>query len=185
MASLARTRALQRFHLFGLVVVLVVVAEQMQQAVDDEMGDMVRERLAFQCGLARDRLGGEHDVAQHRRQRRRLAATGKPGKDRTLVGLSLPRHSAFSARIWASSVKTTLSSAAGRPAGPSLGERGADRRVDQAAKLGFVRPVARLDQDIDLDRVSGRVMRIARRRCIGRLRFSPAPRPRAILASRS
>ena len=37
-------------------------------------------------------------------------ASGKAGKDRTLVGLSLPRQPALRVRIWASSVKTTLSS---------------------------------------------------------------------------
>ena len=37
-------------------------------------------------------------------------STGNAGKDSTLVGLSLPRHSALSVLIWASSVKTTLSS---------------------------------------------------------------------------
>src|SRR5207249_4711292 len=36
----------------------------------------------------------------------------KAGKDKTLVGLSLPRHSALRVPIWASSEKTTLSSEA-------------------------------------------------------------------------
>ncbi len=56
------------------------------------------------------------------------ALTGNAGNDSTLVGLSLPRHSAFRVWIDASSVKTTLSSLAAL----------FSPRLDQAASTDFL-----------------------------------------------
>src|SRR6185312_7519492 len=61
--------ALQPLHLVGFRVGLVVVAEQMQQAMDHEMGDVVLQRLVFQYAFARHRLRCQNDIAQHGRHR--------------------------------------------------------------------------------------------------------------------
>ena len=69
----------------------MIEAQQMQQAVHDEMLKMVRRRDAALRGLARNGLGRQHDVAQIALRHR---LTGRPawnGKDSTLVGASLPR----------------------------------------------------------------------------------------------
>ena len=105
---------LQTLHRLRLAVVLVVVAEQMQETVHRKMGEMVANGLAFGPDFARDRLVGDRDVAEHGRPAaaspsRRVRATAA-GKDSTLVGLSLPRHCALSARIAESSVSTIASS---------------------------------------------------------------------------
>ena len=98
MASRASIRRSSRFHLLGLGVGLVIIADQMQKAMDDEMGQMVVERLAFQARPRAPRSPRPARFAQHRRQRSPRRG-GKAGKDSTLVGLSLPRQPALSARM--------------------------------------------------------------------------------------
>ncbi len=92
MPSAASARAFQAFHFLCLSVVHVIIAEKMQKAMNHEMGEMVLERLAFKCRLARDRLAGKNNVAQHRFRAFARRDVGRPGKDSTLVGLSMPRH---------------------------------------------------------------------------------------------
>ncbi len=55
--------ALQAFHLFGVAIVLVVMAEQVQKPVDGEVGQVVAEWLALGRRLAGGRLIGDDDVA--------------------------------------------------------------------------------------------------------------------------
>ena len=90
---------------------------------------MVGERYAKLPGLARERLEGERDVAERPIARREAgvlpdalwAAPGGPdraagkagpaeGKESTLVGLSIPRQRALSARNAASSARLRLTS---------------------------------------------------------------------------
>src|SRR5690349_19091291 len=64
-AVLFQNLRLQGFHLFSVGIVLVVVADQMQKAVDRKMAQMMRERLSLLIGLALGRLIGDGDVAEH------------------------------------------------------------------------------------------------------------------------
>ncbi len=175
--------ALERFHLLGLGVGLVIVAEQMQQAVDDEMGDMVLERLVFQsrflatvsaASTMSPSIGGSGPPF----------GNGKAGKDRTLVGLSLPRQPALRVRIWASSEKTMLSSE--RPAAP-VSAKAADTARSTSASAPPHRASRPPRRNIDVD--GNRKIPAAR---FYVFRHEPAsshqlsvPRPRASLASRS
>ena len=47
---------LETFHQFRFRLDFVVVAEEVQNAVNDQMGKMIRERLGFLLGLAHQRL---------------------------------------------------------------------------------------------------------------------------------
>ncbi len=55
---------LDSFHVFGFCVLDVIEAQEMQEAVDDEMLEMMARRDGHVGGLARDRLAGEDDVAE-------------------------------------------------------------------------------------------------------------------------
>ena len=91
MASLASARRSSASISSASCVGLVIVAEQMQEAMDDEMRDMVLQRLAFQFRLARHRLGGQHDVAEHRRQRSAgFDRKGRKGQDVGRLVLAAP-----------------------------------------------------------------------------------------------
>ena len=63
-ASCRRISRSALFHRLGVLVALVIVADQMQESMHGKMGDMMGERLALVAGLARDGLVGEHDVAE-------------------------------------------------------------------------------------------------------------------------
>ena len=91
-----------------LAIGLVVVAEQMKITVHGEMREMMREGLSSAAASRATVSIGDHDVAEMRRLGMCRAALA--GNDSTLVGLSMPRHCALSARIAASSVSTTASS---------------------------------------------------------------------------
>ena len=69
----------------------MVVAQQMQQAVHDEMLEMVPGLDAALGRLLLHRLGRQHDVAQVGAVVRRRSGRRWNGKDSTLVGASLPR----------------------------------------------------------------------------------------------
>src|SRR5215471_1985213 len=58
---------LQNFHRFGVVVRLVIVANQMQKAVHREMAQVVSERLVRLAGFPAYGLIGDRDVAEHPR----------------------------------------------------------------------------------------------------------------------
>ena len=93
MASLGKDAPLERFHHLGLGVGLVIIAEQMQEAMDNEMGDMVRRAA---CLPVPPRARPSRRPARCRRASaaaRCAGLSGKAGKDSTLVGLSLPRQS--------------------------------------------------------------------------------------------
>ena len=67
-AELRQDLAFESFHGLGVVVVFVVVADQMQEAVDREMAEMMIERLLFVVGFAPRGLIGDRDVAEHARR---------------------------------------------------------------------------------------------------------------------
>jgi hypothetical protein len=59
--------AFQRFHPVGVAGAFVIVAEEMQHAMHDQMPDVMGERFALRRRLARNRLEGQHDVAEEAR----------------------------------------------------------------------------------------------------------------------
>ena len=79
---------LERFHaLSPRPSLLVIEAEEMQNAVRDEMGEMIGEGLALLRRLARHRLVGEHDIAQEHgpavaRRTRRSGRTARSSRCR-------------------------------------------------------------------------------------------------------
>src|SRR5580704_4390964 len=86
-AELLQNLRLQGFHLFSVGVVLMIVADQMQKAVDRKVAQMMLERLSFRIGLAPRRLVGDRDVAEHARRIARLArAFGLQRRKRQHVG---------------------------------------------------------------------------------------------------
>ena len=95
------------FHCGGVVVALMIVADEMQETVHGKMGDMMSEWLVLGAGLRarwfqrRERC--RRDVVQ--------PAAFLAGNDSTLVAVSMPRQSRLSSRIAESSVRTIASSA--------------------------------------------------------------------------
>ena len=53
MPSCAQNLPFEIFHGFGVVVVLVVVSDQMQEPVDRQMAEVMIERFLFVIGLLR------------------------------------------------------------------------------------------------------------------------------------
>ena len=90
----------------------MIVASQMKQTVDDEVRGVVFERHGLFLGLAGAGLEGEGNVAEQSGgpsgARPSNSARSSIGNDRTLVGLSLPRHSRLSTWTSASEVNSRL-----------------------------------------------------------------------------
>ena len=84
---------LPRLHPLRLVVVLVIVAQEVQRAVDDEVGQMVGAAACPSAAASRAHgLQRDDDIAQEPRlPRRRRVRRRRPGKESTLVGRSWPR----------------------------------------------------------------------------------------------
>ena len=82
---------LQPLHLDGLRLRFVVIANQVQKTVQDKMLHMVGRLKAALRGLLGNRLGRQHDITQVAIGLPVRAARGSEGKERTLVGISLPR----------------------------------------------------------------------------------------------
>ena len=102
-------RAFRLLHRLGILFPLVIVSQEVQEAVHGKVGDMMGERLALAAGLSFDRFIGHDDVAD----KRRIARSAAVGNDRTFVAASTPRQSRLSRRIAESSVSTITSSALG------------------------------------------------------------------------
>src|SRR5882757_5090121 len=66
-AELCENLAFEALHRFGIVVLFVVVADQVQEAVHGEMAQMMTERLLLFIGLTACRLEGDRDIAEHAR----------------------------------------------------------------------------------------------------------------------
>ena len=188
MASLASARALDRLHRFGVLVVLVIMAQKMQQAMDHEMRNMVLQRLAFQFRLALQpsrrparcrRASAESLSADFGRKGRKgqhvgrlvLAAPfgvqlldmGVVGKDDAELRSALACHMRLG------------KARCGPPLRPGL---------EASASAGQA-PASTRTSIVDLGRVVWRPSsRTAQRQRPSR-QSSPTPRPRAILASRS
>src|SRR4051794_10856623 len=71
--------ALEAFHRLGFAVGLVVVADEVQKAMDREMAEVMVERFLFVIGLAAGGLISDGDVAEHPRRAGivRLAPAGR------------------------------------------------------------------------------------------------------------
>src|SRR3954463_15462897 len=67
-AELRENLLFETFHGFGVVVLFVIVADQMQETVDRKMTEMMVERLLFVIGLFARRLVGDGDIAEHARR---------------------------------------------------------------------------------------------------------------------
>lgn len=63
----AQNFALEALHCRGLSFAVVIVTQQMQEAVHGQMRQMVRERLTLPARLRGDGFMGEHDVADERK----------------------------------------------------------------------------------------------------------------------
>src|SRR5579863_3816212 len=59
---------LQRFHRLGFILRFVIVADQMQKAVNREMAEMMMERLFLFVGFLARRLVGDGNIAEHARR---------------------------------------------------------------------------------------------------------------------
>ena len=105
---------LKIFHQFRLRLDLMVVAEEMQNAVNDQMGKMMAQGPWIP---PRPPAPTSRTLMQYRQDGEGRRYAGRPapgnsgaGKDSTLVALSFPRQVRFSSRICASSVSITLTS---------------------------------------------------------------------------
>src|SRR5450432_821614 len=67
-AELRQNLRLLTFHGFGVVVLFVIVADQMQEPMNREMAEMMVERLLFVVGFLARRLVGDGDIAEHARR---------------------------------------------------------------------------------------------------------------------
>ena len=67
MPSCARISYFQSFHGLGLVVCFMVIADQMQEAVNGQMAEMMIKGLLLVIGFPARRLIGDGDVAEHGR----------------------------------------------------------------------------------------------------------------------
>ena len=54
------------FHSFRIVVSLVIIADEVQETMDREMGDMMKKRLTLRASLPGDGLIGQDDIADVR-----------------------------------------------------------------------------------------------------------------------
>src|SRR5438128_7927410 len=64
-AELFENLPFESFHGFGVVVLLVIVSDQMQEAVDRQMAEVMIERLLFVIGLIARGLIGDGNIAEH------------------------------------------------------------------------------------------------------------------------
>ena len=183
MPSCARISRSSAFHDLGVVVFFVVVADQMQKAVDREMAEMMIERLLLVVGLPARRLDRRwrcrRACAAHRRARAGPVGC-KAGNDSTLVGLSMPRQLLFSVRMPASSVSMIASSVVVRVVGIDHLGRGLDGAMDDGFGVGLGLPAVGDDENLGHGKGKGR-----HRSGISLRRDSlPARARRKILASR-
>ena len=91
-ALAGKSEDFQGFHLFGVVIVDMVVTQQMEYAVDDHMRP-VRFHGFVLFGASRRTTSAQITISPSSGA---MASSGRPsgmskGKDSTLVGLSLPR----------------------------------------------------------------------------------------------
>ena len=86
MPRAARRRRLEGFHGFGLRLAgLVVLAEKMQRAMDEEVSGVMVERFRLLRTLAQQRVVRKDDIAEGRAAPA-WPGCGAAGKERTLVG---------------------------------------------------------------------------------------------------
>ena len=64
MTQFCKQRSFQRFHFFGFVVIYMVVAQQMQAAVNHQMGPVGLKFLALFSRFALDHRNADHQVPQ-------------------------------------------------------------------------------------------------------------------------
>src|ERR1700738_2043451 len=67
-AELRQDLRFQGFHGFGVVVLFVIVADQMQETMDRQMAEMMIERFLFVIGFLARGFIGDRDVAEHARR---------------------------------------------------------------------------------------------------------------------
>src|SRR5712671_1400463 len=86
-AELRQDLLLERFHRFGVVVLFVIVADQVQEAMDREMAEVMIEWLLFVISFLARGFIGDGDVAEHaRRIIRAFLAGHRQGRKRQDVG---------------------------------------------------------------------------------------------------
>src|SRR5436305_7333318 len=67
-AELRQDLLLEGFHRFGVVVLVVIVTDQVQETMHCKMAEVMLERLLFLIGLLPHRLIGNRDIAKHARR---------------------------------------------------------------------------------------------------------------------
>src|SRR3984893_13748963 len=86
-AELRQNLLLEGFHGFGVVFFFVVVPDQMQEAMDREVAEMMIERLLLVIGFLSRRFIGDGDVAEHARRVVGPARAGRlQGRKRQHIG---------------------------------------------------------------------------------------------------
>ena len=174
----SRSRALP--SIAASAVALVIEAEQVQDAVHDEMAQMVGERLALLRRLARHRLEGEHDIAEQAAARRPAASRRRSAAGRTARWSARPCRdkSRLSRRCSASSVRMM----------PTISRHGAGAAA-RAARAAVAASAAASGQASAMRRTASRRCSTERRRArasrstatVGgacRQSLTPAPRRR-------
>ena len=137
----------QAAHAVRVGVVLVVVAEQVEESVDDHMGKMVAQALAFGLRFPRHRLVGDHDVAESRRV--------DLDRKRQDVG-RLRQAPPFGVEVGDEGVVAKNDAEFGRLGHrrATRGQRGLDRLACQTIEITHRAPGFGLDRDIDRDGLS-------------------------------
>src|SRR5206468_8221051 len=85
-AELGENLPFETFHGYGVVVLLVVVSDQMQEPVDRQMAEVMIERLFFVIGLFPRGLKVDGDIAEHPRRVGRRARGRLQRRKRQHVG---------------------------------------------------------------------------------------------------
>src|SRR5712671_7599052 len=76
-AELSQDLLLESFHRLGVVVVFVIVTDQVQEAMNRQMAEMMIERLLLVIRFLSRRFVGDGDVAEHAR---RIVGTARAGR---------------------------------------------------------------------------------------------------------
>ncbi len=138
-------------HHPGFLIRLVIVPQKVQKAMYDEMSEVVFERLSFFRRLALDSFACNDDIAQHgSRLRTGLNRKGWKGQNIRRLVLATPFgiQNLYGGVVSKDNTQFTFCTSVAKIVPGSF-----NRLPDKPLKARFIRPVAGLDHDIDVDRV--------------------------------
>ena len=141
---------LERLHDLRLGFGLVIVAEEVQDAVDNKVrawsAKVLPSLSASRATVSKASATSPSGCASRR------SGWAEAGKESTFVGLSLPRQARLSVANAASSVRSRLISTSSPRGGLSRDrERGLDGAAGQSLGIAERRPALRLDGEIERD----------------------------------